>query len=58
MPEGITSFGMDSRVTPQMGRLLLAAAEKGWEVHVSYIHFKAGKSATAHVVSVKDFRNH
>jgi hypothetical protein len=60
MPEGITAFGIDVRVAPQLGRLLLAAAEKGWEIHVSYtlLSDEARKSATAYGVSVKDFRSH
>jgi hypothetical protein len=58
MPEGIKSFLVEPRVTAPLGRILLLAAEKGWEVHVTYTHFRRSEAAIAHAVGVHDFRGH
>jgi hypothetical protein len=58
MPEGIKTFLVEPRVTAQLGRMLLLAAEKGWEVHVTFTHFKKSEAAIVHAVGVKDFRGH
>jgi hypothetical protein len=59
MPEGVASFAVDERVAARLGRVLLIAAEKGWEVEVSYTRFAGpGKGgALASYVTVKDFRS-
>ncbi len=56
MPEGVERFEIDPRRAEALGRLVLAAAEKGWEVHVSYIHFPGG-GGQAYDVHVKGFGN-
>jgi hypothetical protein len=59
MPEGVASFAIDERVAARLGRVLLIAAEKGWEVEVTYTRFPGpGKGgASAYYVTVKDFRS-
>ncbi len=37
MPEGIKTFYIDPRFNDRLGRLVLAAAEKGWEIRATYI---------------------
>jgi hypothetical protein len=56
MPEGVERFEIDLGRAEPLGRLVLAAAEKGWEVHVKYIRFPDG-FGRAYDVSVKDFRD-
>jgi hypothetical protein len=55
MPEGIERFGVDSRICDRVGRLVLAAAEKGWEIHVTYLSYEGGKGGTVYDVRVKGF---
>jgi hypothetical protein len=57
MPEGVSAFGIDQRVAAQLGRVLLTAAEKGWEVHVTYTRFPGTGGGSAYQVTVKDFRS-
>jgi hypothetical protein len=56
MPEGVTSFAIDERVAERLGRVLLIAAEKGWEVHVTYTRVPGKGGASAYYVTVTDFR--
>lgn len=55
MPEGIESFGVDDRIHERVGRVLLAAAEKGWDVHIWYYYVEGQKSGTATGVRVDKF---
>jgi hypothetical protein len=57
MPEGIKKFTVTSFRPDQVGRLIIIAAEKGWEVHVTYIRGEGGEGC-AFDVCVKDFRSH
>ena len=57
MPEDVEQFGIDSRRAEPLGRLVLAAAEKGWEVHVTFQTVRGipGASGRVYDVCVKDF---
>lgn len=55
MPEGVKQFWIDPRRAEPLGRLVLAAAEKGWEVHVSYTHLPSGGSGPVYDIHVKGF---
>jgi hypothetical protein len=54
MPEGVERFGIDPRRAESLGRLVLTAAEKGWEVHATYIGNPNG-GGQVFDVCVKDF---
>lgn len=56
MPEGIKEFQLDSRDRDRLGRLLLLAAEKGWEVQVWYTGIGDDKNGPVYDVRVESFR--
>lgn len=55
MPEKIETFHIDSRVNDRLGRLVLAAAEKGWEIEVPYMRFPDGTAGRDYDVRIKEF---
>jgi hypothetical protein len=55
MPGKIEAFHIDSRINDRLGRLVLAAAEKGWEIEVTYTLFPDGTAGQVYDVRVKSF---
>jgi hypothetical protein len=55
MPEGTKLFHIDPRFNDRIGRLVLAAAEKGWVIRATYLHNVNG-AGPVYDVRVEDFR--
>jgi hypothetical protein len=55
MPEDVERFTIDQRRAEALGRLVLAAAEKGWRVRVTFTQFQDG-IGPAYDIRVTDFR--
>jgi hypothetical protein len=55
MPEGTKLFFIDPRVNDRIGRLVLAAAEKGWVIRATYIRSVNG-AGPVYDVRVENFR--
>lgn len=55
MPKGIKHFYIDERAADRIGRLVLAAAEKGWELQVRYIQ-SVTEFSRVYDVWVENFR--
>ena len=56
MPEKVETFHIDPRINERLGRLVLAAAEKGWEIQVTYTRSPDGTAGPVYDVRIKDFR--
>jgi len=57
MPEDVERFAIAPRRAEPLGRLVLAAAEKGWEVNITFQQVRGvpGAGGLVYDVCVKDF---
>lgn len=52
MPEGVEILWLDSRYAERLGRVLLLAADKGWEVEATYPRSPASPAGPVYRVTI------